>query len=246
MKKLFLSLSVLISLIFLSSNSFPRTYQTSSGHVLIIHEQPTNLGARRRPRPKNDENIPESIFPIIDNNHFELLGFLLPGNTTYKVNKKVSESHMVAIVQSFNTWDNNVTYSLFTYGGRTRKKWYRLDGENTISFVAFYPEDAVALTSVYYSADNFVVDYDIIFNALYNFRTVPNLYTYDLQSIATHEVGHVLGLKDLYEDQYYQLTMYGYADNGIGKRSLEFRDIDGAQFLYGMPWSVYRWFICCF
>lgn len=55
----------------------------------------------------------------------------------------------------------------------------------------------------------------------------------DFENIATHELGHTVGLADLYDDQCNIQTMYGYAGLGeINKRSLEAGDIEGVFTLY--------------
>ncbi len=55
----------------------------------------------------------------------------------------------------------------------------------------------------------------------------------DFENIATHELGHSIGLDDLYEDKCSEQTMYGYADYGeTAKRTLEAGDITGIQKLY--------------
>lgn len=55
----------------------------------------------------------------------------------------------------------------------------------------------------------------------------------DFENIATHELGHSVGLDDLYEDKCSEQTMYGYADDGeTKKRNLEAGDITGIQKLY--------------
>jgi hypothetical protein len=56
----------------------------------------------------------------------------------------------------------------------------------------------------------------------------------DVQNIMTHELGHFCGLKDLYNDADYWLTMYGYSDYGlIYARTLGLGDINGLKTVYG-------------
>ena len=58
----------------------------------------------------------------------------------------------------------------------------------------------------------------------------------DLQNIVTHELGHALGLADLYDTTapVPEQTMYGYASTGeTKKRSLEAGDKAGITVLYG-------------
>ena len=55
----------------------------------------------------------------------------------------------------------------------------------------------------------------------------------DFEYIATHELGHSIGLDDLYEGACSEETMYGYAGYGeTKKRSLEAGDIIGVKKLY--------------
>ena len=55
----------------------------------------------------------------------------------------------------------------------------------------------------------------------------------DFENIATHELGHSVGLDDLYSDECSEQTMYGYAGYGeTSKRTLESGDINGIQKLY--------------
>jgi hypothetical protein len=55
----------------------------------------------------------------------------------------------------------------------------------------------------------------------------------DFENIATHELGHSVGLDDLYEDRCSEQTMYGYGNYGeTKKRTLESGDIKGIQELY--------------
>jgi hypothetical protein len=55
----------------------------------------------------------------------------------------------------------------------------------------------------------------------------------DFENIATHELGHSVGLDDLYETACSDQTMYGYATEGeTKKRTLEAGDTTGVQELY--------------
>jgi hypothetical protein len=69
-------------------------------------------------------------------------------------------------------------------------------------------------------------------NGEVNGYTLTNAY--DVRNIATHEVGHVCGLADLYTPRSSLLTMYGYGGIGeVKKDSLELGDIAGLLKLYG-------------
>lgn len=72
------------------------------------------------------------------------------------------------------------------------------DRVNTISFDDT-PEtrsivgDALAVTMVVYDQTGEIVDSDIHFNPDAVFATIPTLGAFDLQAVATHEMGHTLG-----------------------------------------------------
>lgn len=57
---------------------------------------------------------------------------------------------------------------------------------------------------------------------------------YDVRNIGTHEAGHVVGLDDLYDVKYSEITLYGYSLKGETKKiSLAAGDIQGTTVLYG-------------
>ena len=91
---------------------------------------------------------------------------------------------------------------------------------------------AVALTSVFYDTETGeILDVDIEFNAEYfEFTTQTEDAVYDIQSVLTHEVGHVFGLG---HSTVVGATMIDEADPGeLYMRTLQEDDIDGLCTLY--------------
>jgi hypothetical protein len=95
----------------------------------------------------------------------------------------------------------------------------------------YYPDNNIIAVTVvwgYFTSSPSIMEikeFDILFNAdPDNDGTTENTNVMDLQNIATHELGHGIGLDDLYEDICYMETMYGYSDYGeVTKRGLEYR-----------------------
>jgi hypothetical protein len=116
------------------------------------------------------------------------------------------------------------------------------DGFNEMLF-GDYPDDRVIAVTVvwgYFSGPpsiRKIFEFDILFNLDYQWGDAgENPSLMDLQNIATHEIGHGLGLADIYEDGCSDVTMYGYSDYGeTDKRTLADPDITGIQELYGAP-----------
>jgi hypothetical protein len=188
--------------------------------------------------------------PTADNTAYALLNMELTSTATYFVNPEGGPTGSGAEVQqAFAAWDEVTSLALFEYGGESTQRGWSLDGENTVSWAGIVPRDIVAVAHIWALGDDDgddlldIVEFDITFNALHKWGIDPDdegpaklKREFDVQNVATHEVGHVVGLADLYEDQYRELTMYGYASPGeSSKISLEQGDVAGAQYLYGAP-----------
>jgi len=87
-----------------------------------------------------------------------------------------------------------------------------------------------------------IIEFDIMFDTDYTWgdagdtdeEHLGDLAIMDLQNIATHEIGHGLGLGDLYDSSASEETMYGSSEYGeTKKRTLYLGDIAGIQELYG-------------
>ena len=79
-----------------------------------------------------------------------------------------------------------------------------------------------------------LVEWDMIFDDVdFDWSATGEAGKMDFENIATHELGHSVGLGDLYTSECSEQTMYGYADYGeTKKRTLEDGDINGVYQLY--------------
>ncbi len=179
-----------------------------------------------------------------------------PDGVPYVVNpEKGPDGSYEAIADAFEAWDAVTGVELFEdnpaidYDAWISQK--APDGVNAVHWAFIVPPKAVAIASIWYydwddddemSEADELLDVDIVFNTKHEWGIDPDgeggdtIDAFDVQNVATHEVGHVVGLDDLKEDYQGYLTMYGYTDEGeVIKRSLEDGDDAGAQELYGMP-----------
>jgi len=116
-------------------------------------------------------------------------------------------------------------------------------------FANYDDPDVIAVTIIwgYFSgkpSDRRIIEFDILFDTDFNWgdtgetseSQLGNTSVMDLWNIATHEIGHGLGLSDLYESTCTEVTMYGYSQEGeTKKRTLDQADITAIQKLYGAP-----------
>ena len=111
-----------------------------------------------------------------------------------------------------------------------------VDGQSAIFFVeGLWPfgSEVIALTSVSFASDGQILDADIAFNgADHTFTTVDAGGVKDYLSIATHEVGHFLGLAHPEPDVPSATMTAQYEDGDIFLRDLDPDDAAGIAFLY--------------
>ncbi|MEY4723796.1 MAG: hypothetical protein RLZZ324_1309, partial [Candidatus Parcubacteria bacterium] len=79
-----------------------------------------------------------------------------------------------------------------------------------------------------------ITDADTVFNTSYSWSTTGSPSSaYDVQNVATHELGHWLTLLDLYGGGDIAKTMYYSSGPGEqNKRSLETDDLNGINAIY--------------
>jgi len=141
-----------------------------------------------------------------------------------------------AISAGAEEWDANTGAELFNAYAIDYNAAYGVQNyQNAISFGDYPTANVIAVTTVWYNpATKAIVEFDVKFDTDWTWgdATVdPALM--DLQNIATHELGHGVGLDDVYDSNCSAVTMYGYSDYGeTQKRTLEQPDITGLQTLY--------------
>jgi hypothetical protein len=244
MKKLFAILviaSIVLSLIPLGTAV---TAKSLDCKVYYIYEQdfakPDGVGKVKPPKPDNEPQL------------YELLG---PSWKTLNLNYVIDPTNNIdldedlivnAIYASVETWDAASSANLFSdeYSIDTAEVDLETPYTNTkneIDFGDIPQANAIAVCLVWSTtrgppSKRSIVEFDIVFDVVdfdWGFGESDKM---DLQNIATHELGHAVGLADLYDDNplVIEQTMYGYASEGeTKKRTLAEGDIEGITVLYG-------------
>ncbi len=140
---------------------------------------------------------------------------------------------------SAETWDAATSKELFNdaYSVDYTAVYGVRDYENAIVFGDYGQSNVIGVTSVWYTrVGKQIVEFDMLLNDQFQWGDASVDPTkMDLQNILTHELGHSVGMSDIYTSTCSAVTMYGYSNNGdLQKRSLEQPDITGLQKMYGM------------
>jgi len=148
-----------------------------------------------------------------------------------------------AVMAGASEWDSFTGLNLFSgYSIDHSASWdgQVRDGRNEILF-GDYPEEGVIGVTVTWGyfkgkpSSRRIVEFDILFDNDFEWGDATlNSGLMDLENIATHELGHGIGMSDLYDTTCIDQTMYGYSGEGdIEKRTLAAGDITGIRELYG-------------
>jgi hypothetical protein len=142
----------------------------------------------------------------------------------------------MAIQSALNTWSTVTGVDFrFIYGGPTTRSGGSLDGYNAFSFEDLGTIDGTVAQSTRWldPTTGEMGEDDIVFNTRWSWSTTGDPQAFDVQNVATHELGHSLSLADLEGPDDLEKTMYGYTVEGeTKKRSLDVDDIAGIAHLY--------------
>jgi len=143
-----------------------------------------------------------------------------------------------AVSNSAETWDAATSQELMNgYTVDNAVVYGVQDYKNAIVFGNYPTAGVIAVTTIWYNpATKAIVEFDMMFDTDYTWgNAIVDSTKMDLQNIATHELGHGVGLADIYSSTCSAVTMYGYSDYGeIQKRTLDTPDINGLRKLYGI------------
>jgi hypothetical protein len=112
-----------------------------------------------------------------------------------------------------------------------------MDGQNEVYFDAL-DEGTIGVTVIWGifggpPSQRELREWDQVYNTLYPWSDNGDYQAMDFENIATHELGHSVGMGDLYDASCSEETMYGYGDFGeTRKRDLNAGDIEGISKLY--------------
>lgn len=156
------------------------------------------------------------------------------------LNSGLSEEFVTnALLTSAETWDLKTSKELLNdiYSVDYTAQYGIQNFKNAIVFGDYADSNVIAITSIWFTrVGKQIVEFDIMFNTKFAWGDATlNSNAMDLQNIATHELGHAIGLDDIYSSACSAITMYGYSFYGeTQKRTLEQADITGLQKIYGI------------
>lgn len=152
-------------------------------------------------------------------------GFFLNANCADTANERTMATAAAA------TWSSAANFSLY-HAGICSTKTFITDGYNDVFWSSSQlPTGVLAATSLRYSGSS-IVEIDTCFNDSYTWGDGSG-GTWDVQSVALHEFGHWLTLRDLYGSGDSSKVMYGVGSAGVQKRSLTDSDRQGIVWIYG-------------
>jgi hypothetical protein len=147
-------------------------------------------------------------------------------------------SELEAVKSAFQTWQNvSIASVSFQYMGTTAVPTVGEDGMNVITFVddsVPLGSETIASTFSFFNVNGAGIlvmqEADIALSTSSNFSTSGEAGKYDIQSVVTHEAGHLLGL-DHSALLSSVMTPFGTAGQ-LDQRTLSYDDMAGVALLY--------------
>ncbi|MBC6316632.1 M43 family zinc metalloprotease [Listeria grandensis] len=166
---------------------------------------------------------PASKAHVVGNVGSETAGYIIKG------------THLAKRTSDWTTYSLAIPSAYVDITNEGAKRWretgiYQISNKvaksiNTINTNNDPLSSAYAVTTSYYYTD----DYKIIqWHIKYNIYLMVKLTNAQKQAVATHEIGHTLGLKDLYNTNNNTNIMYGYGGDALKASKPSNKDKVGA------------------
>jgi hypothetical protein len=179
-----------------------------------------------------------SILPILMNCATGWYEGLPDTQIVYYIDSSVPEEYHEAIQKAAQEWDSLLPNGVFIFGGVVTSHFestHERDGRNIIYWITDnwtqygdIDKLAIAIGHMHYGAR---VETDVIIDAEFHDFTVGDIINYiDMQSLMTHEFGHMIGFDENYNSK--RSVMYPYLNCDYIHRTLSAEDINTFQSLY--------------
>lgn len=155
----------------------------------------------------------------------------------------ISDFVFTNLATNIGKWETAASFDILGAGSLTSEilvaDMTSPDDKNEVYFADIADPGAIGITVVWgiFSGppkNRKLVEWDQVYDDYdYDWSSIGETGKMDFENIATHELGHSVGMSDLYNTDCSAQTMYGYADYGeTNKRTLEAGDIAGINALY--------------
>jgi Matrixin/IPT/TIG domain/Carboxypeptidase regulatory-like domain len=184
---------------------------------------------------------------LINSSNGNPLHWSSPSNVSIVINATGSDditdgSHFTALRNAISAWNHSSGTTAHIVEDTSPAQEARTDWQATDIHLMFFDETnssgyfpsgsgTVALTPVWFLSDGTITDADVLFDGSeFQFTTNGQVGRFDVQDVATHELGHFLGLD---HSGWAGATMYPYVDPSVLlHRSLSLDDVHGARDMY--------------
>ncbi len=191
--------------------------------------------AKATPSSRSPRAVPGDPTPGYKYNGVRWRSSALP--MPYWISFDFTANENTAIQKAFATWQDDPGSAMrYDYRGQTSRGAPIRDDCNAVIKKNEGSGGNLATCWWWYDSSKYLLEADIIFNTYYVWGTDGSPEKYDLQGVATHEVGHTVNLADLYSSADLYETMYGYTEKGeTYERTLCWGDEKGVALVYPGP-----------